>query len=79
MLAYSDRQHVERVCVSWGWKDGSRLGWGPMHQGTDDKARVRAFTCLIGVSLLRQVQQRTAKVSSSLSMEEVRQPLGGIQ
>ena len=75
--AYSGQQHVERVFR--GLKGGHWLDWGPMHHWTDDKIRVHAFTCLLGVSLLQQVRQRAAKVWPSLSMEELKQQLAGIQ
>jgi len=60
-------------------KGGDWLGWGPMHHWTDDKIRVHAFTCMLGVSLLQHVWQRAAKVWLGLSMEELKQQLGGIQ
>lgn len=75
--AYSGQQHVERVFR--GLKGGHWLGWGPMHHWTDDKIRVHAFTCMLGVSLLQQVRQRAATVWPELSMEELKQQLAGIQ
>ena len=75
--AYSGQQHVERVFR--GLKGGNWLGWGPMHHWTDDKIRVHAFSCLLGVSLLQHVRQRAAQAWPGLSMEELKQQLGGIQ
>ena len=75
--AFSGQQHVERVFR--GLKGGHWLDWGPMHHWTDDKIRVHAFTCMLGVSLLQQVRQRAAQVWPDLSMEELKQQLAGIQ
>ena len=70
------------VCLAQprrGLKGGHWLGWGPMHHWTDDKIRVHAFTRMLGVSLLQHVRQRADAVCPSLSMEELKQQLGGIQ
>ena len=75
--AYGGQQHVERVFR--GLKGSHWLDWGPMHHWTDDKIRVHAFTCLLGVSLLQRVRQRAVKIWPSLSREELKQQLAGIQ
>lgn len=75
--AYHGQQHVERVFR--GLQGGHWLGWGPMHHWTDDKIRVHAFTCMLGVSLLQHVRQRADAAWPSLSMEELKQQLGAIQ
>ena len=75
--AYSGQQHVERVFR--GLKGGNWLGWGPLHHWTDDKIRVHAFTCMLGVSLLQYVQQRAASVYPGLSMEELKKELAAIE
>ena len=62
-----------------GLKGGHWLGWGPMHHWTHDKIRVHAFTCMLGVSLLQHVRQGADVVWPSLSMEELKQQLSGIQ
>jgi hypothetical protein len=50
ITAYSGQQHVEQVFR--GLKDGEWLSWGPMVHWTDQKIRIHAFYCMLGVSLL---------------------------
>jgi transposase len=51
ITAYSGQQHIELVFR--GLKEGDWLGWGPMYHWTNQKIRVRAFYCMLGISLLQ--------------------------
>jgi hypothetical protein len=59
VTAYSGQQHIEQI--SRGLKDGDWLGWGPMHHWTDQKIRVHAFYCMLGISLLQYVSVAVKK------------------
>jgi transposase len=54
VTAYFGQQHIEQVFR--GLKDGEWLGWGPMYQWTDQKIRIHAFYCMLGISLLQYVR-----------------------
>jgi hypothetical protein len=54
-LGETNQQHAEQVFR--GLKDGEWLGWEPMYPWTDQKIRVHAFYCMLGISLLQQVRR----------------------
>jgi transposase len=56
ITAYSGQRHIEQVFR--GLKDGDWLGWGPMYRWTDQKIRVHAFYCMLGISLLQYLRRQ---------------------
>jgi len=77
VAAYGGQQHVEQVFR--GLKDGDWLGWGPMPHWTDSKIRVHAFSCLLGISLLKSLQRDAHGAWPGLSVEQLVEELRGIQ
>jgi len=75
--AYSGQQHVEQVFR--GLKDGDWLGWGPMYHWTDQKIRVHAFYCMLGISLLQYIRRQAEAAWPGLSTEELLDQLRQIQ
>jgi transposase len=75
--AYSGQQHVEQVFR--GLKDGDWLGWGPMYHWTDQKIRVHAFYCMLGISLLQCIRRQAEAAWPGLSTEELLDQLRQIQ
>jgi transposase len=75
ITAYSGQQHIEQVFR--GLKDGDWLGWGPMYHWTDQKIRVHAFYCMLGISLLQYVRRQAEKHGQGSppknSLEQLRQ------
>jgi transposase len=74
---YSGQQHIEQVFR--GLKDGDWLGWGPMYHWTDQKIRVHAFYCMLGISLLQYVRRQAQAVWPGLSTEQLLDELRQIQ
>jgi len=77
ITAYSGQQHIERVFR--GLKDGGWLGWGPMYDLTDQKIRVHAFYCMLGISLLQYVRRQAESAWPRLSTEQLLDQLRQIQ
>jgi transposase len=77
ITAYSGQQHIEQVFR--GLKDGDWLGWGPMHHWTDQKIRVHAFYCMLGISLLQYVRRQAEPAWPGLSTEQLLDQLRQIQ
>lgn len=77
VAAYSGQQQIERVFR--GLKDGDWLGWGPMHHWTDDKIRIHAFYCMLGVSLLQYIYGKAQAAWAGISMEQLLEELRQIQ
>ena len=77
ITAYSGQQHIEQVFR--GLKDGDWLGWGPMYHWTDQKIRVHAFYCMLGISLLQYVRRQAEPASPGLSIEQLLDELRQIQ
>jgi len=77
ITAYSGQQHIEQVFR--GLKDGEWLGWGPMYHWTDQKIRVHAFYCMLGISLLQYVRRQAEQAWPGLSTEELLDQLRQIQ
>ena len=77
VTAYSGQQHIEQVFR--GLKDGQWLGWGPMYHWTDQKIRVHAFYCMLGISLLQYVRRQAEAAWPGLSTEELLDQLRQIQ
>ncbi len=77
VAAYSGQQQIERVFR--GLKDGDWLGWGPMHHWTDDKIRIHAFYCMLGVSLLQYIYKKAQVAWAGISMEQLLEELRQIQ
>jgi transposase len=77
ITAYSGQQHIEQVFR--GLKDGNWLGWGPMYHWTDQKIRVHAFYCMLGISLLQYVRRQAVEAWPGLSTEELMEQLRQIQ
>jgi transposase len=77
ITAYSGQQPIEQVFR--GLKDGDWLGWGPMYHWTDQKIRVHAFYCMLGISLLQYVRRQAVEAWPGLSTEELLEQLRQIQ
>ena len=77
VTAYSGQQHIEQVFR--GLKDGDWLGWGPMYHWTDQKIRVHAFYCMLGISLLQCIRRQAEAAWPGLSTEELLDQLRQIQ
>jgi transposase len=77
ITGYSGQQHIEQVFR--GLKDGDWLGWGPMHHWTDQKIRVHAFYCMLGISLLQYVKRQAQAAWPGLSTEQLLDELRQIQ
>jgi transposase len=77
VTAYSGQQHIEQVFR--GLKDGDWLGWGPMHHWTDQKIRVHAFYCMLGISLLQYVKRQAQAGWPGLSTEQLLDQLRQIE
>jgi transposase len=77
ITAYSGQQHIEQVFR--GLKDGDWLGWGPMHHWTDQKIRVHAFYCMLGISLLQFLRRQAEPAWPGLSTEQLLDQLRQIQ
>lgn len=60
-------------------KDGEWLGWGPMYHWTDQKIRVHAFYCMLGISLLQYVKRQAQAAWPGLSTEQLLDELCQIQ
>jgi transposase len=77
ITAYSGQQHIEQVFR--GLKDGDWLGWGPMYHWTDQKIRVHAFYCMLGISLLQYLRRQAEPAWPGLSIEQLLDQLRQIQ
>jgi transposase len=77
ITAYSGQQHIEQVFR--GLKDGDWLRWGPMYHWTDQKIRVHAFYCMLGISLLQYVRRQAEPAWPGLSTEQLLDQLRQIQ
>jgi transposase len=77
IAGYSGQQHIEQVFR--GLKDGDWLGWGPMYHWTDQKIRVHAFYCMLGISLLQYVRRQAQTIWPGLSTEQLLEELSQIQ
>jgi transposase len=77
VAGYDGQQHIEKVFR--GLKDGDWLGWGPMYHWTDDKIRVHAFYCMLGISLLQYIHKQVQAVWPGLSTEQLIEQLEEIQ
>jgi len=77
ITAYSGQQHIEQVFR--GLKDGDWLGWGPMYHWTDQKIRVHAFYCMLGISLLQYLRRQAEPAWPGLSTEQLLDQLRQIQ
>ena len=77
ITAYSGQQRIEQVFR--GLKDGDWLGWGPMYHWTDQKIRVHAFYCMLGISLLQYVRRQAEPAWPGLSTEQLLDQLRQIQ
>ena len=77
VAGYSGQQQIERVFR--GLKEGDWLGWGPMYHWTDQKIRVHAFYCMLGISLLQYIYKKAQTAWAGLSMEQLLEELRQIQ
>ena len=77
VAGYSGQQHIERVFR--GLKDGDWLGWGPMYHWTDQKMRVHAFYCMLGISLLQYIRKQADSAWPGLTVEQLLEQLHQIQ
>jgi len=77
ITGYSGQQHIEQVFR--GLKDGDWLGWGPMYHWTDQKIRVHAFYCMLGISLLQYLRRQAEPAWPGLSTEQLLDQLKQIQ
>jgi transposase len=76
VTGYAGQQQIERVFR--GLKEGDWLGWGPMYHWTDQKIRVHAFYCMLGISLLQYIYRKAQVAWAGLSMEQLLEELGQI-
>jgi transposase len=76
VAGYSGQQQIERVFR--GLKEGDWLGWGPMYHWTDQKIRVHAFYCMLGISLLQDIYKKAQVAWAGLSMEQLLEELAQI-
>lgn len=76
VAGYSGQQQIERVFR--GLKEGDWLGWGPIYHWTDQKIRVHAFYCMLGISLLQYLYKKAQVAWAGLSMEQLLQELAQI-
>jgi transposase len=76
VAAYSGQQQIERVFR--GLKEGDWLGWGPMYHWTDQKIRVHAFYCMLGISLLQYIYKKAQVAWAGLPMEQLLEELAQI-
>jgi transposase len=76
VAGYSGQQQIERVFR--GLKEGDWLGWGPMYHWTDQKIRVHAFYCMLGISLLQYIYKKSQVAWAGLSMEQLLDELAQI-
>jgi len=76
VAGYSGQQQIERVFR--GLKEGDWLGWGPIYHWTDQKIRVHAFYCMLGISLLQYIHRKAQVAWAGLSMEQLLEELGQI-
>ena len=77
VAGYSGQQHIEKVFR--GLKDGDWLGWGPMYHWTDQKMRVHAFYCMLGISLLQYIRKQADSAWPGLTVEQLLEQLHQIQ
>lgn len=77
VAGYSGQQHIERVFR--GLKDGDWLGWGPMYHWTDQKIRVHAFYCMLGISLLQYLRKQAESAWPGLTIEQLLEQLQQIE
>ena len=77
ITAYSGQQQIEQVFR--GLKQGDWLGWGPMYHWTDQKIRVHAFYCMLGISLLQYLRRQAEPAWPGLSTEQLLDQLRQIQ
>ena len=77
VAGYSGQQQIERTFR--GLKEGDWLGWGPMYHWTDQKIRVHAFYCMLGISLLQYIYKKAQAAWAGLSMEQLLEELRQIQ
>lgn len=73
VAGYSGQQQIERVFR--GLKEGDWLGWGPIYHWTDQKIRVHAFYCMLGISLLQFIYRKAQVAWAGLSMEQLLEEL----
>jgi transposase len=73
VAGYSGQQQIERVFR--GLKEGDWLGWGPIYHWTDQKIRVHAFYCMLGISLLQYIYKKAQPAWAGLSMEQLLEEL----
>ena len=77
VAGYSGQQSIERVFR--GLKDGDWLGWGPMYHWTDQKIRVHAFYCMLGISLLQYIRKQAESAWPGLTIEQLLEQLQQIE
>jgi len=77
VAAYAGQQLLEQIFR--GTKEGQWLGWAPIYHWTDDKIRIHAFYCMLGISLLQYIHKQTLTAWPGLSMEQLLDELGQIQ
>jgi transposase len=77
VAGYSGQQSIERVFR--GLKDGDWLGWGPMYHWTDQKIRIHAFYCMLGISLLQYIRKQAELAWPGLTIEQLLEQLQQIE
>ena len=77
VAGYSGQHQIEQVFR--GLKDGEWLEWGPMYHWTDQKIRVHAFYCMLGISLLQYIRKQAQAAWPGLSLEQLLEQLQQIE
>ena len=77
VAGYCGQQQIEQVFR--GLKDGEWLEWGPMYHWTDQKIRVHAFYCMLGISLLQYIRKQAQAAWPGLSLEQLLEQLQQIE
>ena len=77
VAGYCGQQQIEQVFR--GLKDGEWLEWGPTYHWTDQKIRVHAFYCMLGISLLQYIRKQAQAAWPGLSLEQLLEQLQQIE
>jgi transposase len=77
VLGYRAQHHIEDAFRDM--KNSHYLGWAPMHHWTDQKIRVHAFSCVLGLTLTSLLARSLHQREIDVSMSRMYELLGGIR
>jgi transposase len=77
VLGYRAQHHIEDAFRDM--KNPHYLGWSPMHHWTDQKIRVHAFSCVLGLTLTSLLARSLHQRGIDVSMTRMYELLGGIR